>query len=207
MKKSTIITVLCVTACPMLLGLGLWNQLPAEMPVHFDWNGVANSFASKPVVVFGLPLFMSAVLGICIFFTMKDPKHENISNKTLGLVLWTVPIISILVNGGIYAIALGHTINVVMWTQLFIGILFILLGNYLPKTKQNYTVGIKLPWTLHSRENWNRTHRFGGYIFILAGFAMIASYFFTMPVVFVAAIIVPVVAVMIYSYMLYRKGI
>ena len=207
MKKRTIISVLCITLSPILLGIALWNQLPEKLPVHFDWNGVADSFASKPVTIFGIPLFIAAVLAICIFFTMKDPKHENISNKTFGLVLWIVPMISILVNGGIYAIALGNRFDIVMITKIIIAIMFITIGNYLPKTKQNYTVGIKLPWTLHSSENWNRTHRFGGYIFMIAGLVMIVSYFFNMQGLFLAAMLVPVFAVMIYSYALYRKGI
>ena len=50
-----------------------------------------------------------------------------------------------------------------------IGVLFMIIGNYLPKCKQNYTMGIKLPWTLDDEENWNRTHRFAGFLWVAGG--------------------------------------
>ena len=93
---------------------------------------------------------------------------------------------------------------------LLVGIIFLIIGNYMPKVKQNYTIGIKVPWALNSEENWRRTQRLGGWMFMLCGVAMmlsavIAAEFFLalMLGVILAAAIVP----MIYSYILYRKGI
>ena len=89
-----------------------------------------------------------------------------------------------------------------------VGVLLIALGNYLPKCKQNYTVGIKLPWTLNSEENWNRTHHLSGYLFILAGIVMTITAFIpkaaflTLPFILIAAIIP-----MIYSFVLLKKVI
>ena len=51
--------------------------------------------------------------------------------------------------------------------------MFIIIGNYLPKARQNYTIGIKIPWTLANEENWNRTHRLAGYLWMICGILMI----------------------------------
>ena len=54
-----------------------------------------------------------------------------------------------------------------MLINILIGVMFVIMGNYMHKIKQNYSVGIKLPWTLNSEENWNRTHRLGSWLFVI----------------------------------------
>ena len=207
MKKSSYMSALLVSVLPMLIGLVLWKQLPAELAVHFNFQGVADTFASKTIVVFGLPLLFIVVLGFLIFAMSQDPKHQNIGHKPSQLVIWIIALIGIFVQCGIYTIALGYHIDIAMLTYFVIGLVFIFLGNYLPKTKQNYTVGLRLPWTLHSSENWNRTHRFGGYIFILTGVMIFLCGFFHQQVLFLICIFAPAIFVIVYSYLLYRKGI
>ena len=118
------------------------------------------------------------------------------------------PVISLIVCTTTLVYALGYKISISRIVPALIGILFIILGNYLPKCKQNYTVGIKLPWTLNSEENWNRTHHLSGYLFILAGVIMLMTAFipqaeFLMLVTIIIAVFVP----MVYSFILYKKGI
>ena len=88
------------------------------------------------------------------------------------------------------------------------GVLFVLIGNYLPKTKQSYTLGIRLPWTLASEENWNRTHRLGGVLWVLGGLYFIVMSFFPWNL---AAFLIPILLMAlvptVYSYLLYRRGI
>ncbi|MDA6215520.1 SdpI family protein, partial [Escherichia coli] len=76
-----------------------------------------------------------------------------------------------------YLIALGVDFSIEIFISALIGVFFIVLGNYMPKLQQNYTIGIKLPWTLNSEENWNRTHRLGGKLYIVMGIAMILMSF------------------------------
>ena len=91
--------------------------------------------------------------------------------------------------------------------MILVGILFIVIGNYLPKCRQNYTVGIKLPWTLHDEENWNRTHRLAGKIWMVGGLLFlllaVSGYENTviMPIIMLVIVFVPVV----YSYLYYVK--
>jgi uncharacterized membrane protein len=87
------------------------------------------------------------------------------------------------------------------------GILFVLLGNYMGKIRQNYTVGIRVPWTIDNEEVWNRTHRFGGWCFVFAGLLiMVNAYINWMPwLVFILATVLAGIVPIIYSYIIFRQ--
>ena len=89
------------------------------------------------------------------------------------------------------------------------GVLFIILGNYLPKTKHSYSMGIKLPWTLNSEENWNRTHRLSGFLWVIGGalFLMLTFFGWWNLYVLLGIILAMTLIPTVYSYLLYRKGI
>ncbi len=205
-KKQLLITTL-ITLLPVAAGLILWNQLPESIPVHFDMNGVADGWAGKPVAVFGLPLLLAAVHLLCIVATLNDPKKQNIGKKMLLLLFWTTPVLSCVCNGAIYASAMGLSVNIVDCTMILVGVMFVLLGNYMTKNHQNYTVGIRLPWTLNSPENWNRTHRFASRLWIAAGIAILLNCFFHFTWLLLAAILLAAVLPMAYSFILFKKGI
>ena len=194
-----------VTLIPIVVGLILWNKLPEQVPVHWNINGEVDGFATKTQAVFVMPLVLVASHWICVVGTSLDPKKQNINDKMFTLVLWIVPVISLLCNSMVYATALGHKISVEVIMPLFIGALFIIIGNYMPKCKQSYTLGIKLPWTLDDEENWNKTHRLAGFLWVIGGVVIMASAFlgkfwFSF-VVLVPMVIIPTV----YSYILYRN--
>ena len=107
----------------------------------------------------------------------------------------------------IYALALGMDIDIGMVVNIMVGIMFIVLGNYTHKVKQNYTVGIKLPWTLHSEENWNRTHRMAGWVLIVSGVLFLINSMLLKTEVVLVVVLMAVFMPMIYSFILYRKGI
>ena len=194
-----------VTLIPILIGLILWGRLPDQIPVHWDINGNADGYGTKAQAVFLMPLLLLAIHWVCAVVTSLDPKKKNISDKAFALVLWLIPIISLVCNSMAFAAALGHNINVNVIMPLLMGALFIVIGNYLPKCKQSYTVGIKLPWTLEDEENWNKTHRLAGFIWVICGVIMMATAllntFWILFVALVPMVIVPVV----YSYSLYKK--
>jgi len=192
---------------PVLAGLILWNQLPDQMPTHWNAVGEIDGWSSKPFAVFGLPLILLAAQWLCVIGTSADPKKANHSGKILQLVLWIVPLLSIVLHVLTYAAALGKEVRMEVVMPVLMGAVFIIIGNYLPKCKQNYTIGIKIPWTLHSEENWNRTHRLAGRVWVLCGFLMMLTGFFGGFWVFLVLVLVMVAVPMVYSYMLHRKGI
>ena len=204
--KTMIITSIIILA-PIVVGLLLWDKLPAEMATHFGENGEPNGWSSKEFAVFGMPLFLLTVHWFCAFFTGVDPKKENISNKMMTLVLWICPVVAIFGCGSTYMYALDDSINTTIMGVLLVGCMFLVVGNYMPKVKQSYTLGIKLPWTLNSEENWNRTHRFAGGIWMATGVLVIIGGFAEVLWVVLVAIVVAVLVPTVYSYMLYKKGV
>ena len=204
--KTLIITSI-LTLLPIVAGLYLWNTLPEQVPSHWDVNGEIDGWSSKPFFVFGLPCIMLAFQWLCVLGTAADPKKANHSGKVLQLVLWIIPVLSIILSAMTYMVVLGHTVRVEVIMPLIIGLVFTIIGNYLPKCKQSYTVGIKIPWTLHSEENWNRTHRFAGRLWLVCGFGIMLTAFVGGFWVFLPIVLVMVLAPMVYSYLLHRKGI
>ncbi len=205
--KKTILVTFFVTLLPIAVGLLLWNQLPEQLATHFSMNGTPDGWSSKAFAVFGLPLLLAGVHLICIVATLNDPKKQNIGKKMLTLVFWIIPVLSCVVNGSVYALALGVPVNIASLTYVLIGFSFLFLGNYMPKNHQNYTVGIRLPWTLNSKENWNRTHRFASRLWMLAGIVIILNGLFQFTWLLLPVILVMVALPMIYSFILHKKGI
>ncbi|PWJ51903.1 SdpI family protein [Faecalicatena contorta] len=204
--KRIIITSI-ITILPMLAGILLWNKLPETIATHWGMNNVANGWSSRTFAVFGMPLLLVLLHLVCIFVTLNDPKKKNISNKMLNVVFWIIPVTSWVCCFMIYGIAVGISLNIGMGANLMVGVLFVVIGNYIPKSKQSYTVGIRLPWTLNSTENWNRTSRLAGKLFIVGGIVFIISAFFQFGIIPLVIIVLVVLIPAIYSYSLYRKGI
>lgn len=204
--KTMIITSIIILL-PIVVGLILWDKLPAEMATHFDSNGKADDWSPKWIAVFGMPLFLLVVHWFCVAFTSVDPKRQNFSDKIIILMMWLCPVVSIVGNGATYLYAFDNTVNTTPMAMMLLGCVFLVIGNYMPKMKQSYTIGIKIPWALNSEENWNLTHRFGGYMFMLGGIVVIIAgfiqQFWLVPVAFVLMAFVP----MAYSFILYKKGI
>ena len=204
---KTLLFTSIVILLPMLVGIILWNQLPEQIPVHWNAAGEVDGWAGKAFAVFGLSGLMLALHWLCVLGTAADPKKANHSDKVLHLVLWVTPVLSVVLFSITYATALGHALPIERILPALLGLVFAIIGNYLPKCKQNYTIGIKIPWTLNSEENWNRTHRFAGRVFMVCGLMILFTAFFGGFWVFGAVSLVMVLAPIIYSYALHRKGI
>jgi uncharacterized membrane protein len=106
-----------------------------------------------------------------------------------------------------YVSALGVSVRVETLMPILLGLLFVAIGNYMPKCKQNYTIGIKIPWTLASEENWNRTHRLAGWVWVGGGVVMLLSGFLGIFWLTLVPAIIMVAVPLIYSYILHQKGI
>ncbi len=206
-KKMLIVTTL-ICLLPLLAGALVYSRLPEQVATHFDLQGNPDGWSSRAFAVFGLPGILLAVNLLMPFALRADPKHENMSGALVNIVLWTVPVVSLLCSGLTLGRALGYDLRIEMVLPMFMGVLFILIGNYLPKTKQSYTMGIKLPWTLASEENWNRTHRLAGFLWVIGGaFFIVMSFIGWNLIAFLIPVALMVLVPTVYSYLLYRKGI
>ena len=204
--KVLIITSIIILL-PMAAGLVLWNRLPEQVPFHWNAAGEIDGWASKPVAVFVPSAAMLALQWLCVLVTSTDPKKQNHPEKVKVLVLWLIPIITVFISALMYVSALGVSVRVETLMPILLGLVFVAIGNYMPKCKQNYTIGIKIPWTLASEENWNRTHRFAGWVWTIGGIVMLLSGFFGIFWFTFVPVLAMVLVPFIYSFVLYKKGI
>ncbi|MDD4689456.1 MAG: SdpI family protein [Eubacteriales bacterium] len=207
-NKTVLLTIIscALVLIPMLVGFILWDRLPEQMATSYGLNGEVTGYSSKLFAVVFLPLILIASNILCIVLTVADPRRKNISNAAIGVVLSIMPLSSIFCGVLAYKDALGLNINVARFATAFLGIVFTIVGFILPKCKQNYTVGIKVPWTLHSEENWNKTHAFGGKVWIVGGAIMTILGILGFEKVMVAGILILALLPMVYSYVYYRKN-
>ena len=206
-KKQLIFSSLAILL-PIAVGLLLWDRLPDTLTTHWGIDGQADGWSSLPFAVFVPPLLMLAAHWLCIFFTGKDPGNMGRNKQLSSIVLWIIPVLSNLVCMTMYAIALDKKFSPVAPMMVLMGLLFAFIGNYLPKTRMNGTMGIKVYWAYTSQENWDATHRFGGKVWFVGGILLMFTAF--LPEKWAVAgmlgaigglVIIPIV----YSYLYYRK--
>lgn len=208
-KKIDLLTIITTLICllPMILSALVYNKLPAQIAIHFNAAGAPDNFAPRIVAAFGLPILMAALNIINHFMLNSDPKKMNASQSIRIIAKWSICIISVIIMPITLFMAMGFNIPIGIIVPAIVSILIIALGNYLPKSKQNFTVGIRLPWTLSSEENWNKTHRLAGFVWVLCGLIMLITSFFQNVPLFMILIIIIVIVPAVYSYCLYRNKI
>ncbi len=203
--KNRMVITSVIILFPMLIGILCWNMLPDTMVTHFGANNEPNGWSSKFFAVIGLPLFLLLLHLFTVVITLNDPKKRNIGQHLFSFIFWIIPVISLVANGSILAYSLGFPVNIALLSNALIGILFLILGNYLSKNKQNYTVGIRLPWTLSSESNWEKTHRLASKIWVVAGLLMIVNAFLQLSWLLFVIIILAAFIPALYSFILYKK--
>jgi len=197
-----------VILLPILFGLAFWSKLPNNMVSHWGGDGVADGTAPKTFMVFGMPLILLALHWLCLVVTSLDKKSKGHSDKIVTLIYCLMPAASLVIHAIIYGVALEKEWDLGVLVPVLIGVMFLFIGNYLPKTTRNRTMGIKLRWTMGNDENWQKTHRLGGQLWFWGGLVILASALFSLQVAFPVMAVVIIASVTIptvYSYNLYRK--
>lgn len=194
-KKALILSSLLILL-PIPVGFLLREQFPAEFMGNFGYS------------VWLPPLSLLVGHWLCIGLTALDPGNKNRNRKPLTMVLWIIPLISNLVCGILYALLLGVDFSPFSWMTAAFGVMFAVIGNYMPKTKMNSTMGIKVPWAYSSEENWTATHRFAGKVWVIGGLLMLLGVVLPESVAVVlmfTAIVALSVLPIWYSWRFYRK--
>ena len=206
-KKHLIISSLLIIL-PSLIGLLLWDKLPEKIPTHFNFSGEADQFSSKTFMVFFSPLLFLLIHLFLACMISIDPKNNKVSDKIYIMILYSMSLFSLFVHTSIYYKTFHNNFDISKAILFLAALIFIVIGNYLPKTRQNYTIGIKCPWTLEDEDNWNKTHRLAGYLFVGGGLLIAIISFFPkkiMVITFIITVISMTIIPFIYSYSLYRK--
>lgn len=207
-KQNTLLITTIICLIPMVIAAFIYNKLPDPMVTHWAADGTPNGYSSKAFACFGLPGILTGINLLVNVMLDNDPKRKNMGIMMMTLGKWLVSIISLIACTMTLAIGMGYELSIEKIVPALVGIIFLAIGNYLPKCKQNYTSGIKLPWTLNSEENWNKTHHLAGYLFMLCGILMFITIFIPKPeFIILPAIVIASVVPSVYSFLLYKKGI
>ena len=185
-----------------------YQHFPDRVITHWNFAGVPNGWSGRGVGAFSIPAVLIGMYLLLLFIPLLDPRKERYAEFVKPYSVFRNFILFIMTL--IYFISsfnnLGFNFNVGMWVSGAVGLLFIVLGNYLGKIKMNWFVGIRTPWTLSSEVVWNKTHRFGGKVFILAGIVMfltsLAPMSWRLPL-FVFDLIILLFGTIVYSYIVY----
>jgi len=197
------------------VGVSLWGyiNLPdAPIATHFDAAGHVNGYMPRDKALVFMPVMMLVMIGLLLWLLPAImPKKTNIDRfeAVYGLVALFVPGLLTLVHIVLILNAAGIHIAVTRVILVAAGVLFAVIGNFLPKTRMNWLMGIRTPWTLSDERVWERTHRLAGPLFVMGGAVVLLAGLFApvvwhVPVILIAAL-VPSVISCIYSYFAARR--
>jgi len=209
--KWVIIVIILQIITAFYLGLQLADDV--KIPSHWNIRGEIDGYMGKwtGILLFpGLNIFIFLLMYFLPVYSARYKDHEEQFDKILP---WFTLII-------VFFFAAIHLYTILLAKGVFepngecilalIGLMFILLGNLLPKIPSNFIAGIRTPWTLSSEIVWRKTHRVGGVCFILAGLIMVViplifkgsqSVFIITFILLMSTILYSV----IYSYMLFKR--
>ncbi len=202
-KKESIIWVALIV--PIAYLLIMWNKVPDKLPMHINMHGQVDNYGPKYIhVLVSIGLYI-----LMLILPLIDPRRKNYAIfedtyfKLRFILVLMYGIISLLFTvNSIY-----HNFNMEMAVPLFVFMMLTVIGNYMGNIRQNYFIGIKVPWTLNNEENWNKTHRMAGRLWVAGGLACIASLliFKNYGYINMGIIAIMVIVPIVYSYLLYVK--
>ena len=173
-NRKTLILSVIICLLPMILGSILYNKLPEQMPIHFTINDVPDNYTHKNFALFGIPLIMAIVQAICLIavnIKLNKLKTEE-KPKILKIMEWFIPVVTVLIYVIMVEVPLGSTVYVGKSICLILGILFMIIGNYMPK--MNYAIAETMIHPKPKNEkSFRKMTKTMGYSFITIGVVMI----------------------------------
>ena len=212
--KLRALAILVVASVVAMLAISAWawGRVPddAQIPIHWGIDGQPNGYAPKWVGFLFTPALGLVLGAVFLVIPRIDPRREHLIASTRAWVAITgsAMVLLVLVHAAVVAAALGATFDMGRVVAIVIGGLFVVIGNFLGKTRSNWFMGIRTPWTLSSERSWTKTHRLGGRLFMAVGLLSIVLGLLTSDqVVFYAllpGILVAALAPIVYSYFVWR---
>ena len=201
-KTFILTSVVCIL--PIVLGFALWDKLPEEIPQQYGWNDQVNWTLPKFWGIITMPLVM-VVINVIYLFALKVSK-QKFSPKVEAIMSWIIPVLSVVLGSFMLLKPIGFDIDVFCIVGFVLSILFIVIGNYLPKTEPNSVVGTRAPWINKNPEVWNKTQRVSGIVLVLIGLINLFTCFLPFgKYVFVATVFPGIIFVLIYSLVISKK--
>ena len=203
--------LLALVASPYMYLYFIWQQLPDRVPIHFNFEGVADNWSGKNFL-----LFLPTGLGAFIYLLMLalpyiDPKKkiQQMGEKYTSLHFALTVFFSLLSFYLLYVTKEGSVKNLSVLFAI-IGAMLALLGNYFQTVRPNYFIGVRTPWTLENENVWKKTHHMAGRLWMVSGIliailSFVISNNFALVIVFTSLIAVMALVPIVFSYIEYRK--
>ena len=176
MKLKREIPLIAIVLLPFIYLAYIWNELPEKVPMHWNIKGEIDRFGNKTELLL-IPIFLPLLVYLIFLIVPKiDPKNKisKMGNKYQHIKILLTTFMSILALFIIYT-AKNQSFANPNYIVLFIGILYIILGNYFKTIKANYFIGIRTPWTLENETVWKETHKLGGKMWFVGGIIVVTS--------------------------------
>lgn len=208
LKKEWFILVILIV--PFFVSAYFWDELPDEVPTHFNIRGEADDWGPKWMAAYLIPMIGLGTYLMILLVPAIDPKKKiESAQKPVAAIRMFTSVFMVGIYAFVMAASLGTTINFSNYIIIGVGMLILIVGNYMNSIKPNYFIGIRTPWTLENEEVWKRTHRLSSKIWIVGGLLLMLS-----PLVpemirldYLIYIIVGILAgiPLVYSYVIYKK--
>ncbi len=174
-KWKTLIITCLVCIAPILLGLTVYDKLPEQVAIHFDMNNNPDNFASRPFAVFVIPLLMLPLqIYCCVLNDLLAAKYGE--RKKFSLVTkWIIPMLSVILYTTTILFALGSALDIRRIAIFIVGMIFIVIGNYMPKFDHIQVMG---KTKKVEGDKARKIHRFIGYLTVIMGAIHLITLFF-----------------------------
>lgn len=188
--------------------LWLYPHMPTRVPTHWNAQGQIDGYMS-PIGAVATPMIIIVVVALLtVLLPAVSPRHYEIKPfvAAYSMVMLAVQAFVLISGLGVLLNAAGHRVRMPLISMLIVGVLLMVMGNYMGKLRKNFFIGIRSPWTLASDAVWERTHRMAGWIFVLAGVVVVVAALAGVPlkwlmIAIVGALFIP----WIYSLWIYRR--
>ncbi len=204
-NKLKIILSYIVTLLPAVFGICMWGRLEES-----EFSNVVNVETLRWTTVFLIPGVMLALNTACILLFHFGFGGKDQNKKVITMAFSIIPAISVYTSVVFYSLLLGINVDYKLVISLMLGSMFIVMGNYMPKCKQNATMGLKVRWSLANEDNWNATHRVAGIVMFCTGFAVLPLWLLPTPIFFITFFTLTLLTAIIptvYSYLYYKNNL
>ena len=186
----------------------MYPGLPDPMPTHWNAAVEVDVYSSKPVgtsIIASIPVLSFVIFKLIPVISPRGFRTESFTG-TLNIIMVATVLFGCVLGVGLVRASHDTSINISSFVYVAVGLLFVVMGNFLGKVRKNFFLGIRTPWTLASDEVWAKTHRLGGWCFVIAGvFMAIMGVVAPTSTWFIAAIIAIALIPVVYSFFAYRK--
>ena len=193
-----------------IMALVSWPTAPDQIPVHWGLSGTPDRFGGKFEGLLGPPLIAVAVYLVLLTVPRIDPRRAHYDAFAGPYTIVRTAFVGLMfgLNIMVHLAMRGRDVNVNVVGPIGVGVLFLVLGNYLPKIRSNWFIGVRTPWTLSSEESWRRTHRLAGWLFAVSGAIVVLTTLFNPGAGIVAVAVLCAISVavsIVYSYFAWKK--